>query len=314
MPRIARIKVKNGIYHVSMRSVSDIKLFKNNYDKDRFLHILHKYKLIFKFKVFSYCLMNTHAHILIHSNNCDISDIMRCINQSYAQYYNKKYNRIGHVFADRFTSSLAKTDLDVILMSAYIHNNPKDIYGYKNCVENYPYSSFSIFLGEKTNKLNLVDYTYVLDYFDKDLILSRSKYYNLVQNRLISNENVKNINHIYVNKILFKTNLIKATFGTKRIHPKHIFSYIYSVIKKDNKFLINSNKKSYNYKPLFALLIRCFATYEDIEFFKIKLNSPSFSQLCSEGYNLILNNFHYKELFKNFCLKHSLNFANNSYF
>ena len=54
--------------------------------------------------------MNNHLHLIIDANGCDISKIMHCINFSYAMYFNKKHERYGHIFRDRFKSIIVAND------------------------------------------------------------------------------------------------------------------------------------------------------------------------------------------------------------
>ena len=56
-------------------------------------------------QIIAYCIMNNHAHILIKTNNIhELGKYMQCLNTKYGKYYNKKYNRIGYVFRDRYKS------------------------------------------------------------------------------------------------------------------------------------------------------------------------------------------------------------------
>ena len=84
MPRTARRKSCDSIYHIMVKSVGDSKLFKIDDDKEMYLGIIKKYQNIFNFKVYAYCLMDNHAHFMIDSNGSDISKFMQRINQSYA--------------------------------------------------------------------------------------------------------------------------------------------------------------------------------------------------------------------------------------
>ena len=54
--------------------------------------------------------MDNHAHLLIDANGADISKVMHGINFSYAMYFNKKYEREGHLFKDRFKSKIVDDD------------------------------------------------------------------------------------------------------------------------------------------------------------------------------------------------------------
>lgn len=76
MPRMARLKGCDCSYHIMVRSISEVPLFKENSDKDRYLKTLKKYQDVFKFKLYGYCLMNNNAHFIIYANGADISKIM----------------------------------------------------------------------------------------------------------------------------------------------------------------------------------------------------------------------------------------------
>lgn len=127
IPRTARVKSPAGIYHIMIRSISDTPLFKNDIDKNKYLELIRKNQNIFLFKMYSYCLMTTHAHFIIDSAGADVSKFMKAINLSYAIYFNKKYNRHGHLFQGRFKSKLITNDKYLIMLSAYIHSNVKDL-------------------------------------------------------------------------------------------------------------------------------------------------------------------------------------------
>ena len=135
MPRTARIKTVGGMYHIMVRGCSETPLFKNDGDKDAYLKIIKKYQNMYHFKVYAYCLMTTHAHFIIDAIGSDISHIMHSINLSYAIFFNRQYNRHGHVFQDRFKSKLITSDKHLLTLSAYIHSNPKDIIKYKEKIE-----------------------------------------------------------------------------------------------------------------------------------------------------------------------------------
>lgn len=180
MCRPIRIKDEDFIYHVMMRSISDIPLFRNDKDRDRYLFYVKKYQRKFDFKVYVYCLMTTHAHLLIDANGADISKFMHGINQSYAQYFNKKYNRHGHVFQDRFKSKVVQDEGYLFTVSAYIHNNPTGIEGYEKCPEDYKYSTLRIYLGLEDDEDSLVDEEFIMGFFNKNVKKAREKYYKFV--------------------------------------------------------------------------------------------------------------------------------------
>lgn len=180
MPRTARIKTYNSIFHIMCRSISEIDLFKDENDKTRYLTIIKKYQMIYIFKVYGYCLMDNHVHLIIDANGSDISKVMHSINFSYAQYFNRIHERHGHLFQDRFKSKIIKDERYLLTLSAYIHNNAVDISAYRTCPQNYPFSSLGIYLGLWKDKFKLVDESFVMSFFGKNSKETKNHYISLV--------------------------------------------------------------------------------------------------------------------------------------
>ena len=124
MARKARLKADDAIFHIMCKSISEVNLFRDDQDKEKYIYLLKKYKKLYNVKIYGYCLMDNHAHLLVDSNGADISKVMHGINFSYAMYFNKKYKREGHLFKDRFMSKIVDNDRYLKTVSLYIHNNP----------------------------------------------------------------------------------------------------------------------------------------------------------------------------------------------
>lgn len=180
MPRAARVKTDDSIFHIMCKSISEVTLFRDDDDKKRYLLLIKKYKTLNNFKLYGYCLMDNHAHLMIDANGCDISKIMHGINFSYAMYFNKKYKREGHLFKDRFKSKIVNSDRYLRTLSLYMHNNPTDIVEFKDSPEKYIFSSLSIFLGKKADSFALVDYVFVMSLFGTNIKSARKNYYDLL--------------------------------------------------------------------------------------------------------------------------------------
>ncbi len=162
MPRTARKKDPTAIYHIMAHSISEFDLYPDNSDKEYFLDTLQKYKKKHDCKIYSYCLMSNHYHILIDTNGYDISKFMKSLNQAYVRYINRKYSRKGHLLTERFHSKIIESDDYLLTVSAYIHSNPKDLPEYKGREFSYPYSSMIYYLGKAKDKRNLVDTGFIL--------------------------------------------------------------------------------------------------------------------------------------------------------
>jgi len=120
VPRAARIKSENGIYHIIMRGINRQVLFETDQDCTRFIETLQRYKEICKYKLYAYCLMSNHVHLLIRECEEPLETVMRRICGSYVLWYNKKYDRIGYLFQDRFKSEPVADDIYFLTVLRYI--------------------------------------------------------------------------------------------------------------------------------------------------------------------------------------------------
>ena len=68
--------------------------------------------------------MSNHFHLLFHMDLEDISLLMKKVGVSYAAYFNRKYDRVGTLFQDRFKSEPIDTDSYLMTVVRYIHQNP----------------------------------------------------------------------------------------------------------------------------------------------------------------------------------------------
>lgn len=124
MVRVPREISDSGIYHVMIRGVNRQNIFEDDEDRYRFIEILKHFKDVCKYELYSYCLMNNHIHLLIKELDDTISVAIKRISASYVLWYNKKYNRVGHLFQGRFKSEPVNNDAYFIMVLRYIHQNP----------------------------------------------------------------------------------------------------------------------------------------------------------------------------------------------
>lgn len=310
LPRTPRIKSHTAIYHIMARSISEVRLFRSNDDKNKFLSYLKKYKDMFSFYVYSFCLMDNHVHLLIDSNGADVSKFMHNINQCYAQYYNRKYNRTGHVFGDRFKSKIADTDLSVMLISAYIHNNPKDIKGFKQHVENYKYSSLGIYLGKWQDAFNIIDKNFILQYFNPDPVLAIVRYFEFVKSRTETSIDDTTIDDLeLVNTYTTYKSYSKPLI--RDITPEQIIEFVSSSYNF-NKFDINIkyNHSASEFRSICIFLMRnlCNLYYSQICDIIGNITLSSVSYLCNKGYNIVHNTLKYHNIINKFLEKYQVCF------
>ena len=97
--------------------------------------------------ILAYCIMNNHAHFLIYSPQIEyIVKFMQKINTTYSRFYNKKFNRVGYVYRDRYKSQTIVDRKHLINCLIYIHNNPLKA-GIVSRVQDYKYSSYREYKG-----------------------------------------------------------------------------------------------------------------------------------------------------------------------
>ena len=140
MPRVARQQSETGIYHVMFRGINRQQIFFDDEDSGHFLSLLQEYQSNGCFCLYAYCLMGNHIHILLQAKNDPLPLIMKRIGVRYVMWYNAKYDRIGHLFQDRYKSEPIDSDSYFLTVLRYIHNNPVKA-GLCEKPEDYPLSS-----------------------------------------------------------------------------------------------------------------------------------------------------------------------------
>jgi len=195
--------IENGYYHLYNRGVEKRALFLDKQDYNVFLSYLQSYldpknendllnklskqnlpyqekdkllKLIrlnnFNNKIIllAYCLMPNHFHLFVQQKNTNaICEFMNSIGTRYAAYFNRKYQRVGHLFQDAYKAVLVESDEQFVHLSRYIHKQALDL-------NNQP-SSYPEYIGmRKTSWVNPED---VLSFFSNKI--SAASYENFVR-------------------------------------------------------------------------------------------------------------------------------------
>lgn len=123
MPRHAR--VTSELMHLIIRGNGKQIIFEDNSDRYTFLERLQRFSEKWEVKTLAYCLMDNHVHFLVEDPKRHVSDFMKGLEISYTSYFNKKYDRTGHLFQDRFKNENI-TDYNHLLHAyRYILQNPE---------------------------------------------------------------------------------------------------------------------------------------------------------------------------------------------
>ena len=124
MPRRARQKSSLGLYHVMMRGADRRILFADDEDNLGFLLSLKRAKQAGGFKLYAYCLMGNHVHLLVKEEKEPLEIVIKRLGVSYVYHYNEKYDLLGHLFQDRYRSEPIETMAYFMDVLRYICQNP----------------------------------------------------------------------------------------------------------------------------------------------------------------------------------------------
>ncbi len=143
MKKMPRTHIEGAIYYITSRGDNNEEIFKDSKDYSAYMDALKKYKEQYGFKLFAFCLLPNHIHLLIElKEGITISDIMHDLHSSYTRYFNGRYNRKGHLFQERNRTILAEKSAFLLPMTAYVHLNPK-AQNLASEIKDYPYSSYA---------------------------------------------------------------------------------------------------------------------------------------------------------------------------
>ncbi len=153
------IEYKNAIYHIIVKGIEGIDIFTDNMDRNKFLQLLQKMVTSHKIQCFSYVLMNTHFHLLLKTDEANLSQAMQFLNSSYAHWFNFRHIRKGHLFQDRYKSHLILSPLYLYNVASYISQNPVEA-GMVDSPEEYKWSSFKYYaFASSTSPSHLPNYS-----------------------------------------------------------------------------------------------------------------------------------------------------------
>jgi len=150
MARPLRIEYDGAVYHVTSRGNERKNIFKDDEDRLLFLDTLKKVNEKYNWLCHAYCLMNNHYHLVIETPDGNLSKGMRQLNGIYTQTYNKKHERVGHVFQGRYKAILIQKESHLLEVSRYVVLNPVRTKTVKN-PEEWRWSSYCSTTGKEAH-------------------------------------------------------------------------------------------------------------------------------------------------------------------
>ncbi len=124
MARPLRIQFENALYHVTSRGNEKSFIYVDDQDRFIFIELLARVVEQYSWILYAYCLMGNHYHLLVRTPKANLSRGMRQLNGVYAQRFNNRHQRVGHLFQGRFKAILIKDEDRLLTVARYIVLNP----------------------------------------------------------------------------------------------------------------------------------------------------------------------------------------------
>jgi REP element-mobilizing transposase RayT len=124
MARPLRLQFSGGVYHVTARGNDRQSIFRDDSDCACFLRVLDSTVARYHVRCHAYCLMGNHYHLLLETPEANLSPTMRQLNGVYAQRFNRRHERGGHLLQGRFGAQLVDGEAYFLAVCRYIVLNP----------------------------------------------------------------------------------------------------------------------------------------------------------------------------------------------
>jgi putative transposase len=300
MPRAGRKKSNESVYHVMSRSISEIDLFQCDEDKGYYLTLLKRYIEKYHCEIYAYCLMNTHVHIYINSCGFDISTFMRGLNTAYVAYYNRRYKRHGHLFQGRFASTIVDNNTYSLTLSAYIHNNAKDLPEYAGREELYRYSSYGIYTGARKDTEGIINTEFLLKLFSNDKNTSSQKYHAFTES-MRDTGIMKEVDEKIMHSCTENEYRSEKQYIVRLSTHEGLVSKIGELlgVRLLEGLMAKHSREFSKIRALTTYIMRalCGYTYKKICEYIGNMSMSGISRLSNEGFKLISENKKYRSIF-----------------
>jgi len=153
MPRISRGLVDSSVYHVINRGNGGQVVFHKGKDYEAFIGIMEEAKVNYSVKVFAYCLMPNHFHMVLMPDKAEhLSKMMQWVMTSHVRRYHRHYGTSGHIWQGRYKSFLIQKDSHLLAVLRYVESNPLRA-GLVNSAKDWLWSSYLESTGKRPRLL-----------------------------------------------------------------------------------------------------------------------------------------------------------------
>ena len=179
MARPLRLEFPGALYHLTSRGNARLPICEDDEDREGFLATLSAAIERFNWICHAYCLMGNHYHLMVETPDGNVSAGMRHLNGVYTQRFNRRHDRVGHVFQGRFKAIVVERESYLLELCRYVVLNPVRA-GMVKRVERYPWSSYRATVGLEAAPAWLTT-DWVLGQFGRQRRRAQGRYAQFVQ-------------------------------------------------------------------------------------------------------------------------------------
>ncbi len=169
MARPLRVEYEGAIYHVTIRGNDRRNIFRDDRDRQRFLDRLADCVEAHEVRLYMFCLMSNHVHLMVETPAGNLSEFMHRLQTAYSVYFNLRHGRSGHLFQGRYGARVVRGEGYILRLTRYIHLNPVftraakklDLRERIDMLRRYRWSSYRSYIG-RAAPLGFVDYAPML--------------------------------------------------------------------------------------------------------------------------------------------------------
>ncbi len=180
MPRLARLDISGLLQHVIVRGIERRDIFNDDHDRqlfvDRFVLLLSETGV----RCYAWSLLSNHFHLLLMPTSTPLSYFMRRLLTGYAVSFNRRNERSGHLFQNRYKSIVCEEEPYLLELVRYIHLNPlrAGLVATLAELDLYPWSGHATLMGNL--QLDRQETEAVLERFDKNNSIACEMYHQFV--------------------------------------------------------------------------------------------------------------------------------------
>ncbi len=181
MPRTARLDAPGVLHHVMIRGIERRDIFRNKKDREDFLTRLATLLPETRTACYGWAFLSNHAHFLFRTGDMPLSNLMRRLLTGYVIGFNRRHERHGQLFQNRFKSIVCQEDIYLKELVRYIHLNPVRAGLVPNLekLDKFPYCGHSALIGGIEREWQQTGY--VLTSFGKKVQSTREAYRSFME-------------------------------------------------------------------------------------------------------------------------------------